>query len=181
MEAALTAGAMQALGYGLAPNVGALGTEMAMGLGSMAATQLGGMALKGIGNVLSGNGPIRRKRKAEQQETGTKGCSCSEKPTKPKYTCEEKCAYGRYMAEKCKGCTKYSRKKYYSYKPRYSYGSRCYSSPSSTRYSSPSSIPYGGKKPRVSGRQYRRTTRTAARQYRRTQRQASRQDRRARN
>jgi len=162
------------LGYGMSQ------TKIGQaGLGAV-----GAAAGKGIYNVLTGNGPIQRRKNAAAGSAHA-GCSCSE--PKPKPTCEEKCAYGRMMAEKCQGCKGYTGKGPGGYKRRYGPGgygssSRPYASAGTSGYSS---LPYGGSKPRVAGRQYRKTTRTtgrvarrAARQTRRTNRQSARQQRR---
>ena len=141
----------------------------------------GGMIAKGVANVLTGNGPIQRRKKAKAEAaaagaSGGGGCSCSSKPS---YSCEEKCAYGRYMAEKCSGCrgSRYNSKYKYSRRPY----SRSYSRSYSTPYTSNMNYTVGNYgKPRVEGRQARRYARTTARQGRKTQRQAARQERRAR-
>lgn len=44
-------------------------------------------------------------------------CDCGGGSSRPKYTCEEKCAYGRMMGEKCKGCRSTFRRKTYRKKP----------------------------------------------------------------
>lgn len=171
-----------AAGYGqqASNTVGKIaGTKFGQNLMGSAGTAIGGAAIKGIFNVLTGNGPLQRKKKAASSAAA--GCSC--KAEKPKYTCEQKCAYGRQMAQKCQGCRGYTGKGPGGYKRRYgkggySYGGRSYSGYSSSGYRS--TVPYGGSKPRVSGRQYRRSLRTAGRQTRRTNRQAARQARRAR-
>jgi len=61
--------------------------------------------------------------------TGDSGCDC-----KKRYTCEEKCQYNAVMKEKCKGCSRFLRKKRtyrrpYSRRRSYSrsYGRRSYS------------------------------------------------------
>lgn len=56
---------------------------------------------------------------AEKRCPSSDKCSC-----RPKYSCEEKCAYGREMGEKCQGCTRYSCRRTYRrrYYPRRSYG-----------------------------------------------------------
>lgn len=47
-------------------------------------------------------------------DTPMGGCNCPGE--KPRYTCEEKCAYGRMMGEKCKGCrSSYRKKRPYRY------------------------------------------------------------------
>lgn len=124
---------------------GALGSST---LGKAALGGLGAAAGKGIFNVLTGNGPIRRRRERERQAAAGKpgGCSCSEKP---QYSCEEKCQYGRMMAEKCMGCRGYSGKAPGGY--RRSYGSS-YGKP----YKTPAKYNYkGGYKGRPRGRQAR--------------------------
>lgn len=163
---------MQGVGYGMQGAAHLGGTKF----GQSAATGLGLAAGKGIYNVLTGNGPIQR-RKDRQAAAAAGGCSCSS--SKPKPSCEEKCAYGRMMSEKCRGCKGYTGKGPGGYKRRYGrggYGST--GGTSGTPYRS-TSIPYGGSKPRVSGRQYRRNTRVTGRQQRRTNRQNARQQRRA--
>jgi len=156
---------------GGAEAAGALGGST---LGRAALGGLGAAAGKGIFNVLTGNGPIRRRRERERQAAAGAsgkpgGCSCGDE--KPQYTCEEKCAYGRMMAEKCMGCRGYSGKAPGGY--RRSYSSYPYRSTGNTP-----ALPYGGSKPRVAGRQYRRSMRQTARQTRRTMRTAARQTRR---
>jgi len=95
------------------------------------------------------------------------------------------------MAEKCQGCKGFTGKGPGGYKRRYGPGGYGSSSGASRPYTGVAgsgyrSLPYGGSKPRVAGRQYRKTMRTtgrvarrAARQTRRTNRQTARQNRRA--
>lgn len=154
-----------------------VGTSAIKGFGGVA----GGLAAKGIANVLTGNGPVQRRKKARAEAAAAAsspmvggGCSCGEKP---KYSCEEKCAYGRYMAEKCKGCSGSRYRSKYKYSRPYRSSSRYSGTP---RYSNSMTYNVGNYgKPRVEGRQARRYTRTAARQERKTQRQANRQYRKA--
>jgi len=145
--------------YGL----GKMGNSALAGAGTMA----GGMAMKGLFNVLTGNGPIQRRKKAQQATAGYPGgggggggCCCSA-PRKP--TCVKKRAPPRKPV--CRPRPK----------PKMSY---CSTGSSGYRSSGTSMVPYGGSKPRVAGRQYRRNTRVAGRQARRTNRQAARQQRR---
>lgn len=153
--------------------------------GKAAIGALGAGAGKGLFNVLTGNGPLRRKKKERERQAALAaakqgGCSCKEE--KPSYTCEEKCAYGRMMAEKCLGCRGYSGKAPGGYRRSYSSYNSSYNKSGGSGYA----LPYGGSKPRVAGRQYRKTMRQSARQSRRTirtmarqQRKTNRQDRRA--
>lgn len=142
--------------YGL----GKMGNSALSGAGTMA----GGLAMKGMYNVLTGNGPIQRRRKAAAAGVpypgpsgGGCGCSCKTSCAKKKKpTCKKPKPKPKLMM-----CSS--------------------AKPSSSRYKSSygsSVIPYGGSKPRVAGRQYRRNTRVAGRQARRTNRQAARQQRR---
>ena len=154
-----------------------VGQSAIKGFGGVA----GGLVAKGIANVMTGNGPIQRRKKAKAEaaaagnSSGGATCSCDEKP---KYSCEEKCAYGRYMAEKCQGCKGSRYKSKYKYSRPYRSSSRYSGTP---RYSNNMTYNVGNYgKPRVEGRQARRYTRTAARQERKTQRQANRQARRSR-
>lgn len=147
---------------------GAMGSQFAGKVGTGLGMGLAGWAGKGMANVLTGNGPIQRRKRAQ---AAAGGCSCSN--AKPQYSCEEKCAYGRMMAEKCQGC-KGQKKKTYR-KKSYGYSSGGYSSP----YGSSNWGVSGARKPRVAGRQNRRTIKTLGRQNRRTNRQTARQNRRA--
>jgi len=161
---------MMSTGTSMASNFA--GSSVGQGFGTALGAGLAGGVAGGLINVMSGNGPIQRRRKAAaaagQMQQG--GCSCS---TKPKYTCEQKCAYGRYMGQKCAGCrTSKYKKSYTGYRKSYSSGSY------PTTYSSPMGY-RSAYKPRVAGRQARRTARVQGRQNRRTQRQGARQARRA--
>jgi len=167
------------IGLGVAgQGVGALGgSTFGQSMLKGAGLGLGGLAAKGIGNVLTGNGPIQRRKKAAAAAAAG-GCSCMTNQ-RPQYSCEQKCQYGRMMAEKCKGCrgsSKYKKKPYKSSYTPYSYTPTYSSSP----YSGSNWGVGGAKKPRVAARQNRRTARTLGRQTRRTNRQAARQARRAR-
>ena len=56
--------------------------------GSAAGSALGGLAVQGIYNVLTGNGPIQRRKRAKQSSSG---CTCEGPASKRvKYTCEQK-------------------------------------------------------------------------------------------
>lgn len=137
-----------------------MGNSALAGAGTMA----GGLAMKGLFNVLTGNGPIQRRKKAQQATGGRPGgsgccCSASRKPT-----CVKKRAPPRKPV--CRPRPK----------PKMPY---CSTSSSGYRSTGSSMVPYGGNTPRVSGRQYRRTLKTAGRQTRRTNRQAARQANRA--
>jgi len=166
-------GAGTALGAGANAAGSILGSKFGQAGVTAAGTTLGGMAMKGMYNVFTGNGPVQRRRAAASGGGGGGGCSCG--PSKPKPSCEEKCAYGRMMAEKCRGCKGYTGKGPGGYKRRYGpggYGSSGYS----TGYRS-AAVPYGGSKPRVAGRQYRKSTKTTGRQTRKTMRVQGRQTR----
>lgn len=156
-----------------------VGQSAIKGFGGVA----GGMVAKGIANVLTGNGPVQRRKKAKAEATaagssgGGGGCSCSCNK-KPQYSCEEKCAYGRYMAEKCQGCRGSRYKSKYKYSRPYRSSSRYSGTP---RYSNSMTYNVGNYgKPRVEGRQARKYAKTTAKQERKTQRQANRQARRDR-
>lgn len=191
-----TGGPVQALGAALAGPLGTykikmalattaavltpfLGSAMSAG-GAAAGSALGGMAVNGLFNAIIGG----KKRPNE----GSPSCSCSSSK-RPKYTCEEKCQYGRMMAQKCTGCRGYSGKKPGGYRKPYTSKYTYSNSTAVVPYSGGSagstaivpygSNPYGGPKPYRSGRQYRKTYRTTARQNRRTNRQTARQNRRA--
>jgi len=157
--------AMNMTGLNDYPNVkyglGKWGNSAAAGAGTMA----GGLAIKGMYNVLTGNGPLQRRKKARQAQamappsssrpsSGGCGCGCSA-PRKP--TCVKK------RKPTCKRPKP---------KPK-----RTYCSTSGSRYSS-AAVPYSSSKPRVAGRQARRTARVDGRQARRTNRQSARQQRR---
>lgn len=70
---------------------------------------------------IDGTGNLSRDGALGTMDTGTSGnCGCGNKTAQPegyygcrkKYTCEEKCAYGRQMAEKCTGCRTYRPRRY---------------------------------------------------------------------
>ena len=124
------------------PMLAQAGLKFGTSLASGAGTMFGSMAVKGLYNVITGNGPIQRRKKAAAAASSSSpssgGCSCG--PTKPSYSCEEKCAYGRMMSEKCQGCKGYSGKKPGGYRSSYSRGY------SSSRPSSNYVGRYGNKK-----------------------------------
>lgn len=179
---------MQGVGMGMQGLAGGMGAFGGTTFGDSFIKGAGATAGKGIitgiGNVLTGNGPIqRRKRQAAQQAARGGGCSCGQ-PAQPQLSCEQKCQYGRLMAQKCQGCKGKSP------------GKKCGSSyrPRRSTYSRPAGYgPYGsapaagayrsGMKGRIAARQNarqnRRQTRVNNRQGRKNARQARRADRRA--
>lgn len=107
MYAGYAAGAGQMLGGGaLMGAAGAGGLLMSMGgttIGKGALAGAGGAAGRGFYNWLTG------KPKSGQPGKPNGGCSCtSGKQQMPKLSCEQKCQYGRIMAQKCQGCKGYS-------------------------------------------------------------------------
>lgn len=141
------------------------------GAAGLAGSELGGKFLGSMAGGLGlGLGKMALNRFTGKNK-GSGGCSCQQQQA-PKMSCEDKCMYGRYMAQKCQGCKGYKKKSSSCYRKTYSGGS--YSSGQPYGY-----IPYGGATPRKSGRQWRKSMRQSARQTRRTNRQTARQNRRA--
>lgn len=158
---------------GAAPYLTALGGTT-VGKGAMAG--LGSAGGRSLWNWISGG-------KKNNKPAPPGGCTCQTgTQKKPQLSCEQKCQYGRLMAQKCTGCKGYSPKKgcgskktgykkttASTYVPYYK---------SSSGYGA-SNVPYGGAKPKRTGRAYRKNYRTTARQDRRSARQEARQTRRA--
>lgn len=149
MYAGYATGASQMLAGGALMGAAAGGTYLtALGgttLGKGALAGAGSAAGRGFFNWLTG------KPKPGKPGAQGGGCSCGTAQM-PKLSCEQKCQYGRVMAQKCQGCKGYSPKSKCGTSTRRSYSSR--RSGATGGYSKPYSYK-SGYKGRPKGRQGR--------------------------
>lgn len=146
--------------------------QIAQGIGSFAQG-----FMDGDGNPFQN---ANKKRKHEGPQGHSCSCSGGGQAAKKKYTCEEKCAYGRQMGAKCKGCRPYFRRysskcgstyKKYSKSSPYSYktaaaggGGGAYPGAGSTGgFLAPSQTKYKPKEYKKDYRQARRANRRTRR------------------
>lgn len=92
---------MGSMSTGIAGATGMMGQLGGSAFGKAVGGGLGMAAGKGLLGMMFGGG------KGKKNQTTQGGCSCS---SAPKMSCEQKCQYGRYMNEKCRGCKGYSGK-----------------------------------------------------------------------